>query len=70
MSLPQIGYLMKLANNRGHYCTGSLINGVFIKASPLPTVATLGMVTVSSWVHHILLLENGKLGYREFAVSV
>lgn len=59
MRPPRISFLLKLANNQGHYCTDSLINGVIIKVNPLLTETTLSMITTLSLAQHI---EHEKLG--------
>lgn len=73
MRPPRISSLIKSANNRGRYCTDSLINGVLIKVSPLPTITTHSKVTTVLQASHILLLEHGKLDSMQtlkLAVSV
>lgn len=72
MRPPRVSSLIKLANNWGHYCTDSLINGVLIKVSPLLTVITIllgrrillldaGSWPVENlhWVWNIELLRDG-----------
>lgn len=69
MRPPRISSLIKLPNNRDHYCTDSLINGVVIKVSPLLTVATLSVVSTVLTGHGTAGYLVLKLGYRKFALS-